>query len=370
MKILYDHQAFSMQKYGGISRYFYEIIKYNKKKDVDTVDVTTPLLFSDNYYISDRKVVDYRGFFSQRKLKGRYKLNLIFNKFESIKLLKRQDFDIFHPTYYDPYFLKYIRNKPFILTVYDMIHERFSGMFSVNDKTSEYKKLLCNKATKIIAISQSTKKDLIEIFNIKESKIEVVYLGNSLTLDNNSVKKDIDLPKKYILFVGSRGVYKNFNRFIEGVSSILHSDKDLCVVCAGGGKFDSSENQLFAALKISAKVFQHTLNDNELSLFYKNALIFVFPSLYEGFGIPVLESFACDCPLVCSNTSSLPEIAGNGAEYFDPYDSKSISTTIKNVLNDNKRKQTLRQNGRDRLKIFSWERTVEKTRDIYMGASE
>jgi len=362
MKILYDHQTFTLQKYGGISRYFFELVKeFDKIKEIET---NTSLFLSNNHYISDKDYIQHIKFLPNTEFRGKHRLITPFNKIRSIYELKHQNFDVFHPTYYDTYFLKYIKDKPFVLTVYDMIHEKFSDMFPINDKITQNKKLLCEKATKIIAISQSTKNDLIELFDIKESKIEVVYLGNSLILGNN-ISKDIILPTNYILFVGSRGSYKNFNGFIDGVSSILNNDEGLSVLCVGGGKFNNNEIKLFNSLKIENQVSQYNLDDDKLSYFYNNALLFVFPSLYEGFGIPILEAFACDCPLVCSDTSSLPEIAGNAAEYFNPYDSKSIFNAVKNVLNSSERQQVLKENGIDRLKLFSWERTAEETKKVY-----
>jgi len=361
MKILYDHQTFVLQKYGGISRYFYEMVKYFKNTG-DEVKVA--LYFSNNHYISDKKHIKHLELLPKYEFRGKQRLSLLLNKINSIYILKKQNFDIFHPTYYDPYFLKYIGDKPFVLTVYDMIHEKLQDNFSSKDKTTEYKKLLCEKATKIIAISESTKNDLIEIFGIDDSKIEVVYLGNSLIASNENIKA-LQLPQKYILFVGSRGVYKNFNTFIRGVTGVLNSDKDLSVVCVGGGLFNAKEIELFDTLKINNQVFQYTLDDDQLFSFYKSAELFVFPSLYEGFGIPVLEAFACDCPLVCSETSSLPEIAENGAEYFNPSNEISICKAIQNVLDSTERKEVLRKNGRERLKSFSWEKTSIETKKIY-----
>lgn len=361
MKIIYDHQIFTSQKYGGVSRYFYELIKFfNHKKDIE---IFTSIVFSNNHYISDKKDVKHIRFFPDTGFRGKQRLILPINKINSIMNIKKQKFDVFHPTNYDPYFLSYLKNKPFVLTVYDMIHERFKDMFP-NNKTTENKKILCEKASKIIAISESTKKDLIEFFDIEESKIEVIYLGNSMVLDNKTTLDKV-VPQKYILFVGSRGGYKNFDRFINSISSLLNKNLDLSVVCVGGGKFTNNELDMFKNLTIINKVLQYTLDDNSLSQFYAKAVMFVFPSLYEGFGIPVLEAFACDCPLLCSNTSSLPEIAGDGAEYFDPYSKESICNAVEKVLNSDEVKDKLIKNGRERLKHFSWEKTGEQTKDIY-----
>ncbi|MBU1217146.1 glycosyltransferase family 4 protein [bacterium] len=364
MKILYDHQTFTLQNYGGISRYFFELIRYfNKSKDTD-IDVS--LLFSNNHYISDKRDINHIQFLPNNEFRGKQRLMLLINKIISIIRIKKQHFDLFHPTYYDPYFLKYIDQKPFVLTVYDMTHEKFSEMFLSNDPTTQNKRTLCEKASKIISISQSTKNDLIELFGIEESKIEVIYLGNSMVLDN-TVDLDNTVPKKYILFVGSRSSYKNFDTFIKSASLLLREHSDLSLVCVGGGKFSNQEISLFEKLNIKNKVFQYNLKDKLLAQFYAKALMFVFPSLYEGFGIPILEAFACRCPLLCSNTSSLPEIAGDGAEYFNPYSEESIYNAMKKILENDEQRESLIKNGTQRLKSFSWEQTAKQTKEVYEG---
>jgi glycosyltransferase involved in cell wall biosynthesis len=362
MKVLYDHQIFASQKYGGISRYFYELTKeLNNTKDIE---INISLLLSNNYYLSDKQYTKHYELLPTWNFKGKRRFFNLFNELHTVNKLKKQNFDIFHPTYYDPYFLKHLNNKPFVLTVYDMIHEKFSEMFSAKDKTTEQKKLLVEKATKIIAISQSTKKDLIEIFGINEAKIEVVYLGNSM-VPKTDIKLGVDIPKRYLLFVGGRSAYKNFDRFINSISYILKKDPELFVLCAGGGKFNSRENQLFLDLGISNQVLQYNLDDDSLAYLYKNALAFIFPSLYEGFGIPILESFACGCPLLCSDVSSLPEIAGNAACYFDPHSEDSIKNSVIKVLEDSSFREALIDKGFEQLKKFSWEQTVMETKKIY-----
>ena len=334
MKILYDHQIFTSQKYGGISRYFYELIKLIEFEKDESIQVTTSCLLSNNHYITNKDCVNHINFISRNEFRGKIRIMSLINTSNSILKLRKQSFDIFHPTYYDDYFLKHIGNKPYVVTVHDMIHEKFSNLFPKNDKTSFKKRKIVTSASKIIAISENTKKDLIELFKIQESKIEVIYHGNSLSINNIDKNKmlKIELPKKYILFVGERGGYKNFFRFINSTNKLLNEDKDLTIVCVGGRKFTETELLLLKTLKNSNRILRFDLNDQQLIYFYSNALAFVFPSLYEGLGIPILEAFACKCPLICSNTGSFPEIAHNAAEYFDPYDNDSIYNSIKKVI--------------------------------------
>lgn len=359
MKILIDHQIFCIQQYGGISRYFNVLMKTN-----DNLEVENTTVFTNNYYLNLDKLKKYISFFFKNNFRGKRHILNYLNKYFSIAKIKKGKFDIFHPTYYDPYFLKYLNDKPFVLTVHDMTHEKLSEFCPKNDKTSSNKKILAHKASKIIAVSNSTKNDLIEIFGIEESKIEVIYHGNSMLL-NDSLNSGINFPSNYLLFVGIRGGYKNFTLFIESISKLLNEDLSLSVVCAGGGKFNKKEKTLFKKLNIQSSVFQYDLNDNLLAQLYTKAIAFVFPSLYEGFGIPILESFACNCPLICSNTSSLPEIASDGAEYFDPYSKESIYQVVKKVIENKNIRNSIIKKGKERLKYFSWAKTALETKKIY-----
>lgn len=362
MKVLYDHQIFSLQKYGGISRYFVELIK--GLDSIPDVETKIHILLSSNHYITNSDFVPFFKFFPNRRFKGKSYIQSLINNYYTIPKIKNAEFDLFHPTYFDPYFIKSIGNKPFVLTVYDMIHERYKEMFPAHEKTSPQKRFLAEKASRIISISENTKKDLIELYGIHPGKIDVVYLGNSLS-PSGDMANGVKLPERYILFVGSRARYKNFGKLIHAVTPILHKDKSLCVVCAGGNNFKDSEIQLFKQLDIPKQIFQYNIDDSHLAQFYKNALVFAFPSLYEGFGIPVLESFACGCPLACSNTSSLPEIAGGAAAYFDPDSEESIFSTINRVVNNIEIRSDLVKRGKERLPFFSWEKTAIETKKVY-----
>ena len=361
MKILFDHQIFSNQLFGGISRYFFELT--NELKD-NNVFVQISLILSNNFYLNTKKIKFHFSFLKNFGFRGKIRFIYLINKIYSILILKIGHFDVFHPTYYDPYFLKHLGSKKFVLTVYDMIHEKFPEKFPINDKTAINKKLLIDKASKIIAISESTKKDIIDIYKIDSSKIEVVYLSSSLLPSENFIHNK-KLPSEYILFVGSRVGYKNFIFFVESISKLLLNNRNLFLVCAGGGVFNSDEIGLFSRLNIDSQLIQINVNDKSLTDLYVNAQLFVFPSLYEGFGIPILESFSCNCPLVCSNTSSFKEIADDAAVFFNPTDENSILASVSIVLNDEKLQRELKKNGINRLAYFSWNKTAMQTKEIY-----
>ena len=295
---------------------------------------------------------------------------LINNQGESIRLLKKQDFDIFHPTYYEPYFLKYLQKKPYVLTVYDMIHEHFPDYFKTSDQTRVWKKQLIENASDIIAISENTKRDILTFTNADPDRIHVIYLGNPFENVSSSVPDSLhqDIPGfnyPYLLFVGDRHAYKNFNFFIESVTDLLHKNGELHVVCAGSLPFTREEKKMLKNLNIINKVHHVKINGTILKNLYKNARAFIFPSLYEGFGLPVLEAFSCGCPALISRSSSLPEIGGDGAIYFDPLDRQSIISAVETVLFNEMYREELIRKGYNRLKFFSWEKTADTTKKIY-----
>lgn len=349
-----DHQIFTMQDYGGISRVFVELYwRFNKK---ESTKCDLPMLLSDNEYFEGIK--ETRSIWKRNrsfiKRLGYYALNHIYTIF---KLLKG-DYDVFFPSYYDPYFLPFLRKKPFALVLHDMTHELYPDISSVKDKTIAWKKKLVYKADKIIAISENTKKDIIKFYGIDESKIEIIYWATTLKLPEKEIK--LDLPEKYILFVGNRGKYKNFNRFFKAVVPLLKEDKELNIVCAGSSKFNEEEISMIETEGFLDRVKHIRFkDDDELASIYKNAICFVYPSLYEGFGSPILEAFSCECPIVLSDRSSFPEIGGDATIMFNPEDESSILNSVKKVVYDKKLRENMVKRGKERIKLFTYDKTIE-----------
>ncbi|MGM8362799.1 glycosyltransferase family 4 protein [Flavobacterium sp. ARAG 55.4] len=363
MKILFDHQIFTLQQYGGISRYIYELIKrfdnVNNSCNVGTV-------YSNNAYLNKETFHGVSPFFPTTNFRGKEYLYNSINQSKSLSKVRKSDFDIFHPTYYNDYFLKNLENRPFVITFHDMIHEKFENQYpELSNEVSVYqsKRKLAEKAQKIIAVSETTKKDIIDIYGIDEEKIDVVYLGNSLESSGGDQERII--KQDYILFVGNRLLYKNFEGFVTGVTQLLINN-DLTLICAGGGDFSILEIQFIKKMNLEKRIILlKKINDTILSNLYTNALFFVFPSLYEGFGIPVLESFASGCPTLLSTGGSLPEIGGDAAIYFDPQDLHSLYMASSNLISDKKLRQNLKIKGTERIKKFSWDKTFENTLEVY-----
>ncbi len=245
-----------------------------------------------------------------------------------------------------------------------MIHELYYEQFPKSDKTIEHKKLALKRADHIICISRNTQKDLIKIQNIDINKTSVVHLGFSFKTEHQNFM--VAGIKPYILFVGLRNGYKNFSNFVKAYSSSKLIYNNFKIVCFGGGKFDIEEMRLFEEFKISNDlIVQLSGDDIILKKYYSNASVVIYPSLYEGFGIPPLEAMACGCPVVCSNSSSLPEVVGDAAHLFDPTSIESIKYALEMTLFNNDVREKLILKGFKRIKSFSWEKCAKETYEIY-----
>ena len=248
------------------------------------------------------------------------------------------------------------------MTMYDLIKEKFYSDQFKNEKINKIKYFNC--MDKIICISENTKKDLMDYYNLPQELMEVVHLGVSFNKDY--IKIDSKLPNKpYLLFVGNRSRYKNFKNFILAYIKSERLKKDFDVLCFGGDEFQMEEINFFKESGINQKIKQITGGDLELNYVYKNARCFIFPSFYEGFGLPLLESMNMDCPVVCSNTSCFHEVANNAAMMFDPHNIENLIYEIESVAYDDQKISDLIIKGRKNINNFSWKKCADHTLKVY-----
>lgn len=339
MNIIYDNTIFNLQRYGGISRYFSEIIKRMAEYDDVRVDV-----FKGLSILPRRFFKLHGGFLDYRLLWYKY--------------------DIYHPTYYSP-LVKKRKNVKTVVTVYDMIHELYSSKFkAMLEKGIDTKNKSILNADHIICISAATKKDLMKIYDIKDDRISVIHLGVSLN-SRDSAPLTFNKPQKpYILYVGMRNSYKNFKVLLNAFN-MLNLKKDFDLVCFGGGEFFKEEILEFKNLKLEGSIRHIEGHDELLRAYYKNASIFVCTSLYEGFGLPVLEAMGNDCMVIASNTGSVPEIAGDAAMFFSPDNIDELCSCLKQVISDNNIREEYIKRGKERIKLFSWDKTAQETYEVY-----
>lgn len=363
-----------MQQHGGVTNYFIELIKNVDGPDHCHVVAPTNEDEHQKIYTCLSEIISIPDFVSPPRARqgilGSIKslLRPADDTFSRIRdsfvlTINKNRPDVFHPTMYNDYYLDYLDGLPFALTIYDMTHEKFPEYFPGSDLAKTKKKLF-RKASQVIAISESTKSDIMSIYGCSGDKITVIHLCGALAGGHIRGVSIPGLPGNFLLYVGVRSGYKNFLFFIESIADILQRDRSLHVVCTGG-TFYAAETECLRKFDIENQVHSFKVDNCELQLLYQQARAFVYPSLNEGFGIPVLEAFSYGCPALLSNRSSLPEVGGAAALYFDPEDSSAIADCVQTVLGDSEKRDELIKAGYEQMKLFSWQKTARKTRAVY-----
>lgn len=359
MKLFFDYQIFEFQTYGGISRFYAETISALNSIGIDTI---VGVKRSDNVHLRqflDIKHLKHKHYLGQRTLEQRLpnlmeRLHLKdANRYYCEKILKKSDFDFFEPTYYDSYFLPFLNGRPFSLEIHDMIPELYPQYFPTDDFQIVQKKLLAPLADIIRVPSLKTKDDLVNILNINPDKIYVIPRGTP-TLPHIDIQPPIDKP--YILYVGERGLYKNFNSLLKEFS---HTSNDIHLICTGK-PFSNSELQTLAQYGLSDRVTHCFASDETLYSLYHYAVAFVYPSDYEGFGLPILEAFDCGCPVLLNNISVFHEVANDAALFFDINNDGEFCEKLDSLFTVDTRNELIKR-GYERKKCFSWENSANNT---------
>lgn len=284
------------------------------------------------------------------------------------ELMKKPKLDVFFsPTHYGPLYTP----CPEIISILDVSYRRFPEMFKTKDKLqlALWGKYSLNHSSKIITISNSSKDDIISEYGVNPDKIRVVHLGIKSVSSNeypvSSMKDKYTIEKPYILFVGTLQPRKNIARLIEALSILKNKAINLVIIGRKGWHYEEilDAPQRFG---VSNRVkFLENISDEELPEFYKEAELFVLPSLYEGFGLPILEAMKYGAPVATSDISSLPEAGGDAAIYFNPEDSSDIAKTIEKVLSDKKLRDDMIKKGYEQVKKFSWEKAAREVLDVF-----
>jgi glycosyltransferase involved in cell wall biosynthesis len=363
MRIAFDYQAFCMQSYGGSSRYFTRLaqeLQFLRQE----VQVFAPL--HRNAYLSLMQESMVNGRYIQRYPPKSTKFYLAYNFLRSNNKINKWSPDIVHRTYYSNQ-TKIFKNFKSIITVHDMIHELYPNQFSIWDSTLRTKKKAIERADHVICVSENTKRDLMFFYSVPEQKISVVHHGfDKIQPESTGREPSRNIGQPFLLYVGHRGGYKNFSGLLRAVASSQRLIKDFGILAFGGNPFSSDERALISALGFSDhQVFQYSGSDSNLQYCYQTATAFVYPSMYEGFGIPPLESMSQGCPVISSDTSSMPEVIGNAAQFFNPNSIEEMKDAIERVVYSGDVTEALKIAGRNRLSRFSWEKCAKDTLKIY-----
>jgi len=362
MQVLYDGHIYLMQAAGGVNRYFANLI--GRLPAEVTPHLTTCGPRSVNFPVNPRlKVYNYRRF-SPASIS--YRLEKLFFDHKS----HWRHYDLAHPTYYTllsrSEFSKY--RCPVVVTVWDMIHELFPAELDPQGRHAEEKRRAILAAQAVICISENTRKDLLERYPVAPDKVRVTHLAS--TIDTSLANGPEPVPeRRYFLYVGLRYGYKNFNGLLAAFARVLSMRPGLAL-CVVGAPFTAIENKLISELgMVPAVEHYEQVSDAHLARLYHHSVAFVYPSFYEGFGIPPLEAMACGTPVVASNRSSLPEVIGDAGLLFDPERPDELADILITLADDSSERERLIAKGQERVKSFSWDKTVSQTLEIYREVS-
>lgn len=373
MRIFYDGQIYEKQPAGGINRYFANLIGRLPRR------FTPFLLVSQKCEVNfpvhpNLKVLSHQrfrlGYISYRVeswLANKYS-KIEEGYFSNITALR--NFDLAHPTYYSLLTRQEVSKYkcPIVLTVWDMIHELFPEQVDPMGLGAEEKRRAILAAAAIICISENTKKDLLERYSLPEGKVKVTHLASEI---NESISYGTEsVPSQpYYLYVGSRSKYKNYEGLLKAFARAvsIRPEVRLCVV---GQPFNKAESKLMTDLKLTSQIQNYGhVADPHLAKLYRCSVALVYPSLYEGFGIPPLEAMSCGTVVVASDCSSIPEVVGDAGLLFNPGASEDLADILLSLLSSPTQRERLIAKGRERAQVFSWDKTVAQTIEVYRSLS-
>ncbi|MDD5131465.1 MAG: glycosyltransferase family 1 protein [bacterium] len=360
MKIFYDGYIYTYKKYGGINRIFTEL--------ADSLGGPGKGNQIYRFRFSDNKTA-VSCFYQVPKLGG------LMRRYDNMILAGRiRKFrpDIYHTSYYR--LPVEIPGKK-IVTVYDLIHEKYPQYFSKPEVFLNQKKASIEAADMLLAISETTRRDLIEYYRLAPEKVTVIYLAAShvfsrVTAEEKQLFQQANnLTKPFLLYVGQRKGYKNYLTLLQ-VYSKWSSNREVDLISVGGEAGLSPEEAKIIRdcnLKGSVRMLAG-MGDQQLRLYYGTALAFVYPSYYEGFGLPVLEAMACGTPVLLAKSPSLEEVAAKAGLYFTPLSAQELHSKLEELVNSENLRNQLSLQGLMRSQEFNWEKTCADTYNAYLRA--
>lgn len=288
-------------------------------------------------------------------------------------LLKKSGAAIYHSPYY---LMPYRLPVPVVLTCYDFIPLIFPEYFTSRQRIV-YRianKLAFKAASRVITISETTRRDAVRLLGVKQERMQAIPLGVDSRFspapgrEVDKILAKYGLPEKYVLYVGTNKPHKNLMRLVQAWNTVQREDtsRHALVIAGYWDERYPEAKQITEKMNLSGSVFfAGPVDDSDLPALYTGATLFVFPSLYEGFGLPVLESMACGTPVACSSTDALAEVAGDAASLFDPLDTPGMADCLIALVSDPERLHSLKEDGLKRACMFSWEKTASKTQLVY-----
>ena len=365
VSVALDRQVFMTQRRGGVSRYFSEIVRQTRLHPEWGVDVHLPRL---TYNLHAHELRSLRSMpwpaLPESGLAGRVGRRAL-RELASLPPTGWRRHDLIHHTNFDARVLQRTRDARHVVTVYDLIPELYPHYFDESGSATASAKIPYLKAASLVlVISESTRDDLSRILGpMVSSPVVVTPLAAAEAFSVSG--PTLQWPKPYFLYVGTRAGYKNFDLLVASLSAIRGTAEETDLLCVGGGSFTGAEKRHLEMLGLARSAHQVDATDSELPSIYRGALALVFPSVYEGFGLPTLEAMGSGCPALLSRTPALEEVGDDAALYFDPEDEEDLAKLLIRVIGDEQLRGTLKSAGLQRAKDFSWKRTVESISSAY-----
>lgn len=361
MRVALDEQIFAVQAYGGISRLFYEkasayVRDSSLGVSVDPLDA--PVV--NEYLLHDAEL---SRLLRVRRAPGPYRALAHY----FARRRRQQDVDVVHNTFYLPRGLSEHAGSRRVVTVYDMIPELLPSTRRRMDFLTE-KHAYVRRADHVVCISESTRRDLLRVYPDIHAPVTIAYpgVGPSFRPDLPRVE---GLPEPYLLHVGNRSSYKDGATLLRAFALIASDFPDHTLFLVGGGPLTRAERDLIDSAGLQSRVQQRSLPDSQVPAVYAQATVTVFPSRYEGFGLPAVEAMAAGSPLVLADTSSLPEVGGEAALYFPPGDDRALAHVLTDALRDEGARMNLRRLGLDRARSFTWSRYAAANVEAYRAVA-
>jgi glycosyltransferase involved in cell wall biosynthesis len=371
MRILYDHQMFALQRFGGISRIFVELARRL------SADPDCDVYWHRGYHIDGYDVSDFRPRLARYLSLDRPPPGLSRWPRERInrhafRLFSRAIWggvDVYHPSYFDAHVAHIPKRKRLAVTVYDMILERFPADHARFQATVEGKRQLVEKADVVFVISEHTRADVVELLGVDPARTVLAYPASDMASVTATALPEQVADRPFLLYVGPRSRYKNFQLLQHAFAQSDWLRRELRVVCLGGGAgFLGPEVAFFHQHGLSDSFVHLTGDDRLLKALYQHAEALVWTSRYEGFGIPPLEAMEVGCPVVCCPVSSLPEVVGDAALFFDPDQPEQLTECLTRVVGDPALRANLVERGHARARLFSWQQMADATLAGYRHA--
>ena len=360
MDILYDGFIFDSQLAGGINRYFRNLID---RLPPEVTPVLTAPTRREHCFPSNPRL---RLYCPPRDVFGLGKLTRLVKRFYLEGVERSRRVDLAHPTYYKLFSDRAISRyrSPLVVTIHDMIYERFGPRFDPSGREVKAKREAVEAADAIICVSEHTKHDLMEVHHVPEERITVIPLASELSAEMARCETST-VSAPYVLFVGNRAFHKNFARLMLAFakSTTMWPELHLVVV---GSPFTQNEESWVHALRLEERIIQMAdVSDGLLGALYRGSEALVYPSLYEGFGIPPLEAMSCGTVVLAARTSSIPEVVGDAAMLFDPYSVDELSECMLSLRHLGARREEYIRLGQRRAANYSWDLTAAKTLELY-----